>query len=1047
MSRTFQSFLFCAVLLLTQWVQAQSQTVSGTVTDAVNGIPLTGVSVAVKGTTVGTTTDFDGNYSITVDGESVLVFSFIGFSTREISVEGRSVIDLEMLEDLEQLDEVVVTALGVSREKKALGYAVSELSSEDLNTAKEPNVVNSLSGKVAGVVITQSTSGPAGGARVVIRGNNSITGNNQPLYVVDGIPIDNSGFGSAAGANTSEFSRSDYGTGISDINPEDIESMTVLKGPNAAALYGSRASNGVILITTKKGTSGRGLGVTISSSATVDTPLLLPEYQNKYGRGSQGNFPQIPAGGTFEEQVNAVKSNSSWGPAFDGSDQFYYTGDTRPYVAQPDNVKDFFRTGTTFINALTLTGGDDKSNVLFSYTNTEANAILPNSDVERHNFNLRGFSKLTNKLTLDAKVTYFEQYAQNRATQGTEGVLAYVYTMPRNVALNDVKRYQDIDNPVNPDSPYNVISWGTAGNPYWILENDINEDTRKRITGFAKVDYQFTDWLSAFARVGTDMVSQDIFTANQYGHHFNQEGALFINENTVGETNADFLITANKNITEKLNVNASFGGNHSYRTYKAIGINGRGFKIPTRITVSNLQDPMQSYVPLQEKKVNSLYGAASFAYDNFLYLDLTGRNDWSSALSEDNRSYFYPSASFSFIPTSAFDFSGSPFDFMKFRASWAQVGNDTGVYQLNETYSLAANGYLGLTQISRPSVRANENLRPEEVTSIEFGVEFSMFSNRLFLDASYYSISSKDLIFDVPVPQSTGYSAFRENVGELTNKGFELLVGGTPIQSDNFTWEISANIAKNENELVSLIDDLDNFSFTGNNAGTVKVQATVGGGFGEIWGTDFKRVESGPNAGALLLDNVGRPQRSDELVNLGNYQPDMIGGVTNSFTHKNWGLRFLIDYRIGGEVYSGTDASLDASGVSERTLKYREEGVVLEGFIDDGAGNITPNTSSITAQQYWGAVSGIASNYVYDQTNVRLREVALTYNFPSNMLKETFLTGASLSLTGRNLLFLYKKMDNFDPESSFSTSNFAQGVLYNNLPTTRSVGMNLNLKF
>ena len=1047
MSRTFQSFLFCAVLMLTQWTYAQSQTVTGKVTDAANGLPLPGVSVTVQGAASGTTTDFDGNYTLEVNGESVLVFSYIGFSSQTLGVEGRSVINVVMQEDTQQLDEVVVTALGVSREKKALGYAVSELNNEDRTTAKEPNVVNSLSGKVAGVVITQSTSGPAGGARVVIRGNNSITGNNQPLYVVDGVPIDNSGFGSAAGANTSEYSRSDYGTGISDINPEDIESMTVLKGPNAAALYGSRASNGVILITTKKGTSGRGLGVTISSSATVDTPLLLPEYQNQYGRGSQGNFPQIPVGGSFEDQVNEVKSNSSWGPAFDGSQQFYYTGENRAYVAQEDNVKDFFRTGTTFINALTLTGGDQKSNVLFSYTHTDANSILPNSDIVRHNFNLRGFSKLTDKLTLDAKVTYFEQEAQNRATQGTEGVLAYVYTMPRNVALSDVKRYQDVENPVNPATPYNVISWGTAGNPYWILEHDINEDTRKRITGFAKVDYQFTDWLSAFARIGTDMVKQDIFIANQYGHHFNQQGALFIDENTVGETNADFLITANRDITDKLNLTASFGGNHSYRTFKAIGINGRGFKIPTRITVSNLQDPMQTYVPLQEKKVNSLYGAASFAWDNFLYLDLTGRNDWSSTLSEDNRSYFYPSASFSFIPSSAFDFSGTSVDFLKLRASWAQVGNDTGVYQLQETYELAANGYLGLTQISRPDVRANENLRPEEVTSVEFGLEFNMFSNRLFLDASYYSITSRDLIFDVPVPQSTGYSFFRENVGELTNKGFELLVGGIPVQTEDFSWEISANIAKNENELVELIDDLDNFSFTGNNAGTVKVQATVGGGFGEIWGTDFKRVAEGPNAGALLLDSNGRPQGSDELVKLGNYQPDMVGGVTNSFDYKNFGLRFLIDYRIGGEVFSGTDAALDASGVSDRTLQYREGGVVLDGFVDDGNGNLSANTASITAQQYWGAVSGIASNYVYDQTNVRLREVALTYNFPSSLLESTFLSSASLSLTGRNLFFLYKKMDNFDPESSFSTSNFAQGVLYNNLPTTRSVGMNLNLKF
>ncbi|TRZ44438.1 SusC/RagA family TonB-linked outer membrane protein [Robertkochia solimangrovi] len=1048
MCKNLQSFLLCAFALLSTAVFAQNRTVSGTVTSAGDGMPLPGVSVVVQGTTVGATTDFDGKYSIEVSGDAVLEFSYLGFADKSVTVGSQSVINVSLTEDAEQLGEVVVTALGVSREKKALGYAVTELNNEDLNTTKDPNVVNSLSGKVAGVVITQSTSGPGGGSRVVIRGNNSITGNNQPLYVVDGIPIDNSGVGSAAGSSTSEYSRADYGTGISDINPEDIETMTVLKGPNAAALYGSRASNGVILITTKKGTSGRGLGVAISSSATFENPLLLPEYQNEYGRGSEGNFPQIPTAGSFEEQVNAVKSANSWGPAFDGSSQFYYTGENRPYVAQPDNVKDFFKTGTTFTNAITLTGGDEKSNVLFSYTNTDASSILPNSDIKRHNFNLRGYSKLTDKLTLDAKVTYFTQDATNRALQGTEGVLAWVYTMPRNVMLDDLKRYQDLENPVNPDNPYASISWNsTGGNPYWMQLHDVNEDSRHRVNGFAKVDYAFTDWLSAFVRVGTDQVKHDTYSANQYGHHYQPQGALSITENTFGETNVDFLLTANKNITEKLNLNASFGGNHSYRTYKQIGINGRGFKIPTRVTVSNLVDPMQTYTPLQEKKVNSLYGAFSFAYDNYLYLDFTGRNDWSSTLSPDNRSYFYPSASVSFIPSTAFDFQDGLFNFLKLRASWAQVGNDTGVYQLYDTFELASNGYLGLTQIGRRSVKANEDLKPESVTSLEFGVEFRMLQDRLFFDASYYSIESEDLIFDVPVPESTGYNFFRENVGRMTNKGFELLIGGTPVKTDKFEWEVSANIAKNTNKLEELIDDLESFTFSSSNGGNIAVQATVGGEFGEIWGRDYKRVPEGPNAGALLLDANGRPQGTDELVKLGNYQPDMTGGLTNNLKFGNLGLRFLVDFRLGGEIYSGTDASLDGAGVSTRTLEYREDGVVVDGFIEDGAGGYVANTSNITAQQYWGSVSGISSNYVYDQTNVRMREVALTYNFPSKLLDNTFINSASISLIGRNLFFFYKEIDNFDPESSYSTSNFAQGVLYNNLPTTRSLGFNLNLKF
>lgn len=1057
--------LFFAICVFSmQYAYAQSVKVTGTITDAKDNSPIPGVNVLIKGTTKGTSSDFDGKYSLDVSGENpVLQISYLGYKTVEIPVNGRTTINVKLEEDAQALKEVVVTALGISREKKSLGYAVSELKSEDLNVAKETNVVNAISGKIAGVVLTQSTSGPGGGTRVVIRGNNSITGNNQPLYVVDGVPIDNSGIGSAAGNGGGEYSKVDYGTGISDINPEDIESMSVLKGPNAAALYGSRASNGVVLITTKKGAVNKGLGVSISSTATFENPLLLPKYQNQYGRGNQGNFPDIPPTGTLLEQVSAVKSNSNWGPRFDGSSQLEFNGEQRSYNAQQDNVKDFFRTGSTFTNSLALSGGNENSSVLFSYTNTKANSILSNSDLKRHSFNLRGFSNLTDKFSIDAKVTYFQQEAKNRAEQGTQGILAYLYTMPRNVDINDLKQYQSFNNPIDPTNPYAVNSWGNSiGNPYWILNHDLGQDTRRRITGFAKATYTFTDYLSAFARVGTDYVKHDTYGYSQWGHHFNQKGALGISENSISETNADFLFMFNKNLSEKINLTANFGGNHSYRTRKLIEISGRDFKIPTRITVSNLVDPQERYVPLQEKKVNSMYGSLSLSYNNYLFVDLTGRNDWSSTLSASNRSYFYPSASLSFIPSLVFDFSNTAINFLKFRTSWAQVGNDTGVYQLNETFSLASNGYLDRVQVSRPSVKANPNLRPEEVTSIEVGAEFKMFKNRFYGDISYYNITSKDLIFDVPVPEATGYKYFRDNVGELTNKGFELLLGGTPIKNDTFSWNTSFNISKNENKLVELIDDLDNFSFAKTNSGKVEVRATVGGGYGDIYGSKWDRVPTmiddgngnmvqnpSPDAGKLLLDSNGRPKASSKLEKLGNYQPDFIGGFTNNFNYKNFGLSFLIDFRIGGELYSGTDARLDGSGSSERTLQFRETGIVVDGVIEDknNKGTYFANDKSITAQQYWGSVSGIIENYVYDQTNFRMREVAVTYRLPTKFLENAFIKSASVSLTGRNLFFLYKKIDNFDPESSYSTSNFSQGLLYYNLPTTRSIGVNLNIKF
>ena len=1032
MKRNVSRFKRCLLLILTlsfsAFIYAQDLTVTGTVTSTEDGQPVPGVSVVQKGTTNGTITDISGVYTINVPQGSILVFSFVGMDTQEIQVTS-STINVSMVPDIIGMDEVVVTALGVSREKKALGYAVSELGSEELTTVKDPNVINSLSGKVAGVNITQSTSGPGGGSRVIIRGNSSISGNNQPLYVVDGVPIDNSGAGSAAGEGTGEYARSDYGTGISDINPDDIESMTVLKGPNAAALYGSRAGNGVILITTKKGTSRKGLGVSVSSSYTFDKPLLLPEFQDQYGQGTQGNVPS---------DLTQLKGSGSWGPMFDGSDQPYWTGVNKSYVAQPDNVKDFFDTGSQFINTIALEGGNEKANLRFSYTNNSTSGILPNSEMDRHNFNLRAFANLTDKLTIDTKVTFFHQDMQNRAVQGTEGVMAYVYPMPRNLILNDLKTYQ------NPEESLNVITYSNSGgNPYWILNHDRNEDRRQRWTGFAKVNYEFTPWLSAFARIGTDMVTTKIETISMPGHHFYQSGRFNFSTRQNTETNADFLFMVDRDLTDDINLNFNFGGNHSYRTYERIGIFGEDFKIPAKATVSNAVILNPSYTPTEEKIVNSLYGSASFSYRDLAYLDITARNDWSSTLSSDNWSYFYPSVSTSVLLQRVIPGADAIFDMAKVRASWAQVGNDTDVYQLYEYYNLAQDGYLGRTVVTRPSVKFNEDLKAETISSTEVGLEWSILNNRLYGDFSWYNIKTEDLIFDVPVPAATGYEKFRENVGELKNKGIELMLGGTPVKTGDFTWDVILNYSKNDNELVSLIEDSEVFIFSSTNSGNIVVQATVGGGYGDIYGTTIKRTEDGRQ----VVDAAGRPQASEERVKLGNYQPDWMGGISNTLTYKEFSLRFLIDGRFGGELYSGSDAALDAGGVSERTLMYREGGITVDGVIDNGDGTYTENTTNISAEDYFGSMSGIGSEHVYDASNIRLREVSLTYRVPQSMLGDGFIKGASLSFIGRNLFFIYKEMDNFDPESSFSTSSFSQGVLWYNLPTTRSLGFNLNVNF
>ena len=1030
-------------------IYAQTTTISGTITDSLDGMALPGVNIVEMGTSNGAITDIDGNYTIIVSYDNaVLQFTFLGYKDTEIAVNGQTVIDVALEESSEVIDEIVVTSLGLTREKKSLGYSVTKLDGNDVSRVKESNVASSLAGKVAGVVVSKSTSGAGGSTRVVIRGNNSISGNNQPLYVVDGVPIDNTTISSP---DTFEFNVPDLGNGISDINPDDIESMSVLKGPNAAALYGSRASNGVIIITTKRGKLDQGLGVSFSSSTTFEDPFVLPKYQNQYGRGSDGNFPSINPADDILTQVNLVRGSDSWGPTFDGSQQLAYNGEQRAYEAQPNNVKDFFETGTSTINTLSLSNSNEKSSVRFSYTNSDIGSILPGSSVKRHNFNLRGYAKLSDKLTLDSKVTYFVQEARNRPNQGTQGVMAYLLTMPRNISNSDLQNYQNLENPLDPANPYAVIGHSLSsfsGNPYWVQNEDFNQDQRKRFSGFVKLDYQITDWLSAFVRAGTDDVSQDTQSYFATGHHFVPRGSIAFGNNDRTESNYDALLMLNKDLDEKFNLSANIGGNFRKSTAIRSSINGRDFKIPggyfLNNTEANLAESSQS--DLIEKRVNSIYGSASLAYDNMIYLDITGRNDWSSALPEENRSYFYSSLGLSVLLNKVFDLDNTPINFLKLRGSSASVGNDTDAQQLSNVFKVGAQGYLGNITIGRPNIKFSESLKPEDITSTEIGLEFKMFDNRFYGDFSYYSISSKDLIFDVPVDPGTGYEFFRDNVGELTNKGFELLLGGTPVKTENFRWDTSINLSKNKNKLVSLIDGQDNFTFSNSNSGIVDVRAEVNDGFGDIYTTTWLRDD----AGQLLLTSDGRPQATSDRQKAGNYQPDVTGGFSNTFKYNNFTLNVLIDFRFGGEVFSYTDAAMDAAGVSERSLQFREGGLVVEGL--SAIAGTDPvqyetNTSTISAEQYWTSVAGVGSEYVYDQTNMRLRELSLSYRFPNKVLEKTFMESASLSLIGRNLFFISKKTDNFDPEASYSSSNLSQGVLFYALPTTRSLGFSLNVNF
>ena len=1011
------------------------KTVTGNVSAAQDG-PLPGATIIVKGSdNTGTLTDFDGNFSVSASIGDVLIVSYVGFASQEVSIANDSTLSI-VLESDQQLDEVVVTALGISRQKKSLGYAVTQVSGENLNTVKDNNLASSLTGKVAGLQISQS--GSLGSAsRITIRGNNSLGGNSQALIIVDGMPINASlpisGDGSQISSGSSgvgggpSFEPSISGGGISDINPDDVESISVLKGPSAAALYGSRAGNGVILITTKKGKRSDELGVKIKTDLYVDNPLLLPEYQNQYGQGSFG--------AAYTDRTNNW-GELSWGSVLDGSQQAYYDGTTKAYRAQSDNVKNFFRQAVRRITSISMDKGSENSSFRFSYTNNQSEAIVENSDLDSHNFNLRSITNLSDKLTFDAKATYFTQIVKNRSsTTGAQGLLAYVYNMPRNVAVDDLRNYQ-MDNPATP-SDFGVIRYadGNIGNPFWQVYNDENTVRRNRFLGYTKIDYKFTDWLSAFVRVGADVTNIRDIKIFKPGHHFVLTGSMNIGESTFNELNSEFLVTAQHDFSDKLNVVANVGGNLSRRTAEGMSVGGTAFKIPTAFFINNLevvQSPQES--PLSIKKVNSLYGAANLAYENFLYLDVSVRNDWSSTLSEENRSFMYSSASLSAILNKFIDPSQKIFNLIKLRGSFAEVGNDTDPYQLNQTYNVPGQGYLGLTTLQSPTVKLNSDLKPENIASSEFGLELAMLNNKLSLDVSVYNVKTTDLIFDVPVPAATGYQFNRTNIGEVTNKGLEIVFGANLLNTADFSWDTSFFYSKNENKIVELVEGVDRFSYTISTDSNVSISATEGGSIGDIYG----RVWTGE------VDSEGVPIGSAAPdVLLGNAQPDWKGGWSNTIKYKDLSLRFLIDARMGGQIYSQTSADLDRNGVSKRSLQYRESGVVVNGT---NTGTGSANTQSITGQQYWTAMSNISENYIYDQDNIRLRELALAYNIPlkSNKLG---LQNASVQLVGRNLFFFMNKADDIDPEAMLGTSLGVQGLSQNAMPTLRSVGLNLNLTF
>ncbi len=1014
--------LFCQA-----YVFAQNISVTGKVTDADN-LPLPAVSIKVSGSTQGTSTDANGNFTISVPSNASLIFSYIGFTTQTVAVQGRTTINVRLESDSKLLEGVVVTAMGITKDQKVLSYATQQINTDNFAKAKELNVANSLSGRVAGLNIAKTSSGLGGSSRVVLRGDRSITGNNQALIVIDGVPMDNSNY-SPGNANGGR----DGGDGLSSVNPDDIESINVLRGASATALYGSRAANGALLITTKKGSAQKGFGVSFNSSSQIEAPMILQDFQNVYGQGAGGVYNRAEEG--------------SWGPKMTGQSVALWGNDPADVgkvynmTPQPDNYKDFFNTGKQYSNSLAFSGGNEKVQTYFSYTNVNATGILDNNKLARNTLNLRVSGKVSSKLSYDSKVTYLKEDVDNRQQTGESysNNQRHILRIPRNISLASAQKFDYID-PSTGKLRQNYWNPGSNGgeNPFWTKNRIIAADQRNRVTGFGSLTYQVTEDLSIMGRAGIDKTLDnyegkwynDTYTIADFGNYSTQF-------RDVAETNFDLIGIYKKNLLKELTVDATFGANlqHVDRLSQSTatgGLNRDNLFIPSNGRAPSVD---RSVVPTEKQGV---FATADFTYKNALTISGSIRNDWSSTLPKDSQSYLFGSAGFSAILSNIFTLP-SAVSFAKFRGSWAQTGNDASPFLLTQTYSFLTGGPNGF--ISRDAVKPFPNLKPELTTAQEVGLEVKLFNNRLGFDLGYYKSESKNQLFTVAIPPASGWSSEYVNAGLVRNSGIELTMNGSPIRKDNFRWDIDLNYARNKNKLVELTQDLKVLNLAGDFMNFSR--AVEGESLGNLYSRGYQRDAQGK----ILVDAAGLPLITPgTTVFVGNTRPDWLGGISNRFTYKKLTLNLLISAQVGGVVSSFTNAVIYADGVVEQTLAGRDS-YIFPGVTATG----TANTVATTAEKYWKKVGGrntpVGEVWTYDATNIRMREVSLSYALPNNLLKKSPFQAASVSLVGRNLFFLLNKAEGFDPELTSGAQNTTVGLESFSMPSTRQVGLNLNLSF
>lgn len=1014
-------------------VEQAKVTVKGIVLDE-NGEPIIGASVVDASGKNGTVTDANGNFTLEAPKGITLKISYLGYTPTTVAASGTTV-RVVMEPSNNDLNEVVVTALGIKREKKALGYAMQEVKTEGLTENKNFSVANMLQGKVAGVQISQSGTGLGGSTRIVMRGLNSLSGNNQPLWVVDGMPIsDNSS------EQASQWGGFDYAGAASEINPEDIESISVLKGANAAALYGSRAQNGAIVITTKKGKLNQPLRLEYNGTLDITKVYSPYDYQNEYGQGTGGNFD--------------INSKMSWGQKLDGTmvdnwrNVLYGDANYGKYALTPqkDYIKDFYKTGTNYTNTVTATAGGESLRGRFSFTDSRANDVVPNYSQNRQYFDLN--TEFTSKyLDIGAKINYMHEKSKNRPSQGEYGVMIQLVKMPRGIRLSD------LENPRGTGQYYyNAVNWSgpsdNYANPYTLTDPaNGNLMDRNRIIGQVNATLKFTDYLKLTGRVGVDWYNDQFKNFNTLPDPTNTASQYVKSNNTNKEFNADLILYFDKTFGD-YSINANLGTAVTNSRSDALAGYSGLFATPNVITLANglTQTVGESYA---KKEIQSAFFSASLGYKNWAYLDVTGRNDWSSTLPETNRSYFYPSVSLSAILSEVLKLP-SWVDFWKVRGSWAQVGNDTNPYQLATYYYLWTSGDKNdadgdklnpnIVKEYMSNVKALADLKPEKTNSAEVGTEAHFFGNRLSFDFTYYNTQTTNQILTIGLPGSSGYTSKHINAGKIKSHGVELMIGGTPIKTKDWQWDVNVNWGLNRTSCDYLDNEVSRYTLGSIRIGSVVVNA--GGGYGDIVGKAYKRDAQGRK----IVDSNGLPESESDKV-IGNMLPKWTGSVGTQLRWRDLTFSALVDVRHGGQFISNTDNYACQQGTSARTLYGRKSGeqIVVDGVTEDGQ----VNTKGVNAETYWTSIAGsdgIAEEFLYSASYIKMREMSLGYILPAHWFANTPIKYVKLSLVGRDLFYFHKAAP-VNPEGAFSRSDYAQAFELASMPPTRSFGFSLNVKF